>query len=199
MEAHQQALTVEAQCRNNSVPWTTNRQTHQNQAASASTTTESASLKPETAFVSSDPSRQKRTWGLHCFSCGEAGPRQAACPQRSKRGLLTEEVSDTEEPVYGDDEPDAEEELYPYTCNLLIVRLSCLTPHADDHFPQWNKIFQSCCTINGKVCSFVIDSGSSKNVIAADAVTNLDIKDEPHPPPYKLAWLQQTHDLYKHL
>lgn len=61
LEAHQQALTVEAQSRNNSVPWTTNRQTHQNQAASASPSTESASPKPETAFVSSDPSRQQRT------------------------------------------------------------------------------------------------------------------------------------------
>lgn len=136
LEAHQQALTVEAQSRNNSVPLTTNRQTHQNQAASASTSTESASLKPETAFVSSDPSRQQRTGGLRCFSCGEAGPRQAACPQRSKRGLLIEEVLDTEEPVYGDDELDDEEELYPYTCNLLIVRLSCLTPRVDDHFLQ---------------------------------------------------------------
>ncbi|XP_033147287.1 uncharacterized protein LOC117134008 [Brassica rapa] len=128
--------------------------------------------------------------------CMISGPRQVACPVRSKRGLLIEEVLDTEEPVYGDDELDDEEELYPYTCNLLIVRLSCLTPRADDHFLQRNKIFQSYCTINGKVCSFVIDSGSSKNVIAADAVTKLDIKDKPHLPPYKLAWLQQTHDLF---
>lgn len=62
-------------------------------------------------------------------------------------------------------------------------------------YPQRNKLFQSCCTINGKVCTFVIDSGSSENVIAADAVAKLALKDEPHPSPYKLAWLKKDHDL----
>lgn len=41
----------------------------------------------------------------------------------------------------------------------------------------------------------MIDSGSSENVIAATAVTKLALKDEPHPSPYKLAWLQQDHDI----
>ena len=45
------------------------------------------------------------------------------------------------------------------------------------------------------MCKLIIDSGSSENVTAADAVKKLALKDEQHPTPYKLAWLQQTHDL----
>lgn len=33
-------------------------------------------------------------------------------------------------------------------------------------------------------------------MIAADAVNKLQLQDEPHPSPYKLAWLHQDHDLY---
>lgn len=41
----------------------------------------------------------------------------------------------------------------------------------------------------------MIDSGSSENVIAEDVVAKLQSQEEPHPTPYKLAWLQQSHDL----
>ncbi|KAF7130472.1 hypothetical protein RHSIM_Rhsim10G0125400 [Rhododendron simsii] len=53
------------------------------------------------------------------------------------------------------------------------------------------NVFQSPCTIGGKVCRFVIDSGSCKNVVAEEAVQKLGLKTEPHPNPYKLSWLKK--------
>ena len=76
-----------------------------------------------------------------------------------------------------------------------MLRRSCLAPRVNGDFPQRNNLFRSRCTIEGKVCKLIIDSGSSENVIAADAVKKLSLKDELHPTPYKLAWLEHTHDL----
>lgn len=132
---------------------------------------------------------------FRCFTCGEAGHRQSACPSRTRRGLLIDEVQDDQDPSFEDEQAEEEEEILPDSGQLLIVRHSCFAPKTETQFPQRNKLFQSRCTINGKVCSFVIDSGSSENVIAADAVAKLQLKEEPHPTPYRLAWLQQNHDL----
>ena len=76
-----------------------------------------------------------------------------------------------------------------------MLRRSCLAPQSHEEFPQRNNLFHSRSTIKGKVCNLIIDSGSSENVIAADAINKLSLSDEHHPAPYKLAWLQQTTDL----
>ncbi|XP_013614596.1 PREDICTED: uncharacterized protein LOC106320785 [Brassica oleracea var. oleracea] len=125
----------------------------------------------------------------------EAGHQQSACPNRARRGLLIDEANEEQNPIYDEEPPEEQEELHPDSGHLLMVRRSCFTPKAEEQCPQRNKLFQSRCTINGRVCPFVIDSGSCENVIAADAVTKLKIQDEPHPYPYKLSWLQQNHDL----
>lgn len=41
------------------------------------------------------------------------------------------------------------------------------------------------------MCSFVIDSGSSRNVISEYAVDKLGIARETHPSPYNLGWLHE--------
>lgn len=106
-----------------------------------------------------------------------------------------DETTQDQEPIFDEDPEEDEEELYPDTGRMLVVRRSCLAPKAATQFPQRNKLFQSRCTIDGRVCSFVIDSGSCENVIVAEVFAKLDLKDEPHPTSYKLAWLQQIHDL----
>ena len=195
-EAHQQALTVEAQNKATSTPWNSTRQQHTSQVTTPTATTPAPLVAtPSTAIVPVDASRPARTGTLRFFACGEAGHRQAACPHRNQRGLLLDSSGrDVEiefnEPIY--DEP---EELELDTGVCLMLRRSCLAPRRSNDFPQRNNLFHSRCTIKGKVCKLIIDSGSSENVIAADAVTKLALKDEQHPAPYKLAWLQQTHDL----
>ncbi|GJZ58695.1 putative nucleotidyltransferase, ribonuclease H [Tanacetum coccineum] len=49
----------------------------------------------------------------------------------------------------------------------------------------------STCTILGKLCTFVCDSGSCDNLIAAKAVQKLGLKTKNHPKPYKLQWLKK--------
>ena len=93
-----------------------------------------------------------------------------------------EEEPDDQDPIYGEEPAGDEKELYPDMGHLLVVRCSCLTPNAATQFPQRNKLFQSRYTINRKFGSFVIDSGSCENIIAADAVSKFQLKDEPHRP-----------------
>ncbi|GJV67926.1 putative nucleotidyltransferase, ribonuclease H, partial [Tanacetum coccineum] len=96
-----------------------------------------------------------------------------------------------EAPVY-DEEPECEEEYVSGDVGVnLVVRRSCLTPKADGDDWLKHNIFQSTCTISGKVCTFVCDSGSCDNLIAAEAVQKLGLKTENHPKPYKLQWLKK--------
>ncbi|WZZ34677.1 hypothetical protein YC2023_018078 [Brassica napus] len=53
------------------------------------------------------------------------------------------------------------------------------------------NIFRSTCMIKGQICTYAIDSGSCRNVIAEDAVEKLGLVREPHPAPYTLGWLDE--------
>ena len=56
-----------------------------------------------------------------------------------------------------------------------MVRRVCLAPQHTDENPQRHYLFHSKCTIAGKVCKFIIDSGSSENVVAEDVVNKLKL------------------------
>lgn len=45
------------------------------------------------------------------------------------------------------------------------------------------------------MCRFVIDSGSCENVLSKETVKKLRLKTEPHPSPYKLAWLKKGNEV----
>ncbi|KAJ9546716.1 hypothetical protein OSB04_019259 [Centaurea solstitialis] len=138
--------------------------------------------------------------GLKCFSCGESGHRQSECKRAGKRVMFGEvedwQDDDGEEeyhegPLY-DIEPQYEEELVDGDVGVsLVVRRSCLTPKVTDDDWLKHNIFQSTCTVSGKVCNFVIDSGSCDNLISEDAVRKLALKTESHPKPYKLQWFKK--------
>lgn len=143
--------------------------------------------------------RSTRPNALRCYSCGEPGHLQTACPKGGRRGLLAKETKwddDNEE----DDGNRLEELTDDRTAGdqgtLLMLRRICLAPMKHDDQP-WlrTNIFASTCTINGKVCSFVIDSGSCRNVISASAADKLGLRKSDHPAPYRLVWLQQGMDV----
>ncbi|KAH9725143.1 Endonuclease [Citrus sinensis] len=75
---------------------------------------------------------------------------------------------------------------------MLIVNHAFFTPKGQDK-DKWlrQNIFQTTCTIGGKVCRMVIDSGSCENVISKEVITKLNLKTEPHQTPYKLTWLKK--------
>lgn len=99
------------------------------------------------------------------------------------------------EVVYDDDEAENSEDLIADTDPLLMLRRSCLAPRCENNLTQRNNLFHSRCTIGGKVCKLIIDSGSCENVVAEEAVKKLGLTDETHHVPYKLTWLQQESEI----
>ncbi|XP_076898116.1 uncharacterized protein LOC143551604 [Bidens hawaiensis] len=134
--------------------------------------------------------------GVKCFKCGETGHRQVDCKQAGKRHLLVESEDEQYEeyeraPGY-DEEPEYEEEFVTGDVGVnLVIRRSFYTPKADGDGWLKHNIFHSTCTILGKVCTFVIDSGSCDNMISEEAVQKVALKTESHHKPYKLQWLKK--------
>ncbi|XP_050218370.1 uncharacterized protein LOC126669084 [Mercurialis annua] len=136
---------------------------------------------------------------IRCFGCGEMGRRQADCRKTAAKKTFfadtddfdNEEFDMIDDPVYDSGEGLEEEVVSGDTGVALVVRRACLTPKAADENWLRSNIFQSTCTILGKVCRFVIDAGSCENIISAEAVQKLGIQIEKHPKPYKLAWLKK--------
>lgn len=56
----------------------------------------------------------------------------------------------------------------------------------------WQKpsLLSSTCTVKGKVCRFVVDSGCSANVVSEEAVCKLSLTSETYPHQYHLLWIQ---------
>ncbi|CAA7021374.1 unnamed protein product [Microthlaspi erraticum] len=164
------------------------QQTKQPQQLRSGNTTEEQSLR-----------RSARPNMLRCFSCGEAGHIQTACPNKSRRGLLADGPHWESNAVFDDDdlEEDGElpvEQLEGDRGKILVVRRVCFAPATAEEPWLRTNLFQSMCTIKGKICRFVIDSGSSNNVISEDAVRKLGLKREAHPRPYKLQWITEEVD-----
>ncbi|KAG7557216.1 hypothetical protein ISN44_As11g032030 [Arabidopsis suecica] len=90
---------------------------------------------------------------------------------------------------------DAENLTYGDHGIFLVSRRSCIEPPSQtDNWLRYN-IFKSTCTIHGRICTFIIDSGSSRNVISENTVRKLELPVEAHPCPYSLTWLHDGVDL----
>nr|GEU68731.1 putative reverse transcriptase domain-containing protein [Tanacetum cinerariifolium] len=142
--------------------------------------------------------------GLKCFNYGEPGHRKSECKKAGKRHLFADPEDDDDDvaycdyevaPVY-DEEPEYEEEYVSEDVGVnLVVRRSCLTSKADGDDWLKHNIFQSTCTILGKVCTFVCDSDTCDNLIAEEAVQKLGLKIENRPKPYKLQWFKKGREV----
>ena len=117
--------------------------------------------------------------GARCFGYGETGHRQADYKKQCKKALFVNPDDYEEEDAYAGEEPvfdgtneGDEKVLEGDTGTALVVRWMCLTPHANRDEWLRNNIFQSTCTIQEKVCYFVIDSGSYENIVSTEAVQN---------------------------
>ena len=133
---------------------------------------------------------------MRCYTCGENGHRQTACPNQTRRGLLAQEMDFEDEPRFDDYGSESNEPVVDYiegdtghVANILVLRRSCFTPRAPAESWLRTSLFRTTCTINGKICKLIIDSGSCTNVVSDDAIRRLGIKTTAHPSPYPLAWL----------
>lgn len=199
-EAHRRAASFEQRQHSTSWSASNNRaKTQEIQSSPAESTpkTNSDAIPPVQPAEETQLRRSARN-AFRCYGCGEAGHRQTACPNQTRRGLLVDDIKD--EPVYDSDEEEKDEEknLVHHTHGdhgpLLLVSRTCLIPEARNDDWLRTNIFQSTCTIKGRlctaVCCFIIDSGSSRNVIAEAAVRKLGLPIEPHPVPYNLGLAQ---------
>lgn len=112
--------------------------------------------------------------------------------------MVLDTTHEDTEPIYdsygeeGDKVDDNVVQTVGDTGHLLVLQRSCTVPRRQD--TQWlrTNIFKSTCTIRGRVCTFIIDSGSSKNIIADDAINKLGLVREQHPAPYTLGWISEN-------
>ncbi|KAK0601230.1 hypothetical protein LWI29_022353 [Acer saccharum] len=168
-----------------------------NRSGVTPTTGSSNAMKPDVAPLAAGSSSRAR-----CFSCGESGHRFADCKRGPKKGLFvdSDDVQDEVVDAYTnptfDDATATEEEQVEGDCGpLLVVRRSCLAPRSVDDDWLRTNVFQSTCTIGGKICRFIVDSGSCENVISEETVRKLQLATEAHPRPYKLTWLDKRNDV----
>ncbi|KAI4365338.1 hypothetical protein MLD38_021331 [Melastoma candidum] len=117
------------------------------------------------------------------------------CPTR--RNVIIRELSDEEEEFEENADPvwDAEEtEEYPDEGKLLVVRKALsVTPAKEES--QRESIFHTRCTVAGKVCLVIVDSGSCTNAVSRTMVEKLKLPIEAHPHPYRLQWLNKESDV----
>lgn len=121
----------------------------------------------------------------------EPGHRQTSCPNQNLRGLVLDATQKEPLPV-----SDNVVQTSRDTGHLLVLQRSCTIPRRQD--TQWlrTNIFTSTCTIRGRVCTFIIDSASSKNVIADDTVNKLGLVREQHLVPYTLGWITENSGMH---
>jgi len=103
---------------------------------------------------------------------------------------LEEEEEEEEKEVYlGDHIEEVEEG--PDEDEMLVIRRA-LSGFADqEDTDQREAIFNTRCTIGGKVCSLIIDGGSCANVVSKTVVEKLKLEVILHPKPYTIQWLNQ--------
>ncbi|EOA32275.1 hypothetical protein CARUB_v10015536mg [Capsella rubella] len=194
-EAHRRAASFEQQHRSASwnTPASRPRPIEQHNSTSASQPRDSkdqTKQEPKFGFREDENGMKRSTRNaLKFFSCGEPGHRQNAYT-----GDPQDDVYDSTKELDDDHHKD-NHAIFGDKGVSLVSRQTCIAPPLPhDNWLRY-KIFKSTCTIHDRVCTFIIDSGSSRNVISEMAVHKLELTAEPHPRPYSLTWLHEDVDL----
>ncbi|XP_056843066.1 uncharacterized protein LOC130495657 [Raphanus sativus] len=195
-EAHRRAASFEQQSRSANWSASSTRPRSQDQTASTTPSPSAKDVADATTSATKPAAqdeqqlrRSTRPNTVRCYSCGEPGHRINACPHASRRGLV---LDDSIDEVYDSQEEEDQEDASNVhhtsgdSGRLLILHRSCLAPQKKDDKWLRTNIFRSTCTINDRICNFIIDSGCCRNVISAEAVRKLGIPTESHPAPYSL-------------
>jgi len=88
----------------------------------------------------------------------------------------------------------------PNEGEMLVIRCALSGLASQNELEQRENIFHTRCTVNGKVCSLIIDRGSCANVASKTLVEKLKLSVSPCPSPYTIQWLNQGKGLqiYSH-
>ncbi|KAF7839637.1 putative mitochondrial protein [Senna tora] len=74
---------------------------------------------------------------------------------------------------------------------LNVMRCLLSNPIPQDSWKR-TSIFHTFVKCGNKVCKLVVDGGSSRNVVSTSGVARLGLKTEPHPEPFRVAWVDKT-------
>ncbi|PKU65568.1 hypothetical protein MA16_Dca024876 [Dendrobium catenatum] len=132
---------------------------------------------------------------LKCFRCFQPGHKSNECPQRQQLQLLENEEGEhsLEPDEQGDRDVDELEgdDGEPVIC--VIEKLLIAPKHQNTS--QRHAIFKTRCTIAGKVCDLLVDSGCTENMISRSVVQALQLKTTKNPQPYKISWVKKGIDI----
>ena len=134
-------------------------------------------------------SQPSRNYDIICFKCLGAGHIASQCP--NKRVMVLKDDGGIESEGESDDESmppleDASDIEYPVDGELFVARRAFSAQAKEDDEVQCDNIFHTCCHVNDKVCSMIIDGGSCTNVASTILVEKLNLTTLKHPKPYKL-------------
>jgi len=108
-------------------------------------------------------------------------------------GEFVEEEEEEKEVCLNDYVKEVEEG--PDEGELLVIRMALSGLASEDGLDQRETIFHTRCTVQGKLCSLIIDGGSCANVVSQSMVDKLKLVVTPHPKPYTIQWLNESRGL----
>ena len=130
-----------------------------------------------------------------CFRCQGLGHITSKCPNRRIISLAeweaNKEEEEEEDRVLCLQEEEQEEVVEEVDEGELLVLRRTLSNIKGAKEDQRENIFHTRCTIQGKVCSLIIDGGSCANVASSNMVEKLNLQATAHPHPYNIQWLNQ--------
>ncbi|KAI0529218.1 hypothetical protein KFK09_001765 [Dendrobium nobile] len=130
-----------------------------------------------------------------CFKCHGFGHIASSCPNRRVITMLQDDeqewAEDREEEQSGQEVANSPVPTLLTADEGPLLVIQRLLKNQKEELLQRHSLFRTRCTVQGKVCQVIVDSGSCENVVSSSMVDKLQLKTEKHPNPYKLAWIQK--------
>jgi len=136
---------------------------------------------------------------VRCFKCQGLVYIGSNCPNRKvitlsewsdvKKVFEEEEIEDESEQELEENQKEVVEEADEG--ELLVLR-RVLSNQKGVKDKQRENIFHTRCTIQGNVCSLIIDGGSYANVVSLSMIEKLGLQTMTYPHPYNIQWLNQS-------
>ena len=126
------------------------------------------------------------TKNIKCFKC--LGRGHIASERQTRRTMIMKADGEITNESEISEEEEVEEELKEEAMqgDMLMVRRLLGSQMQPLNDTRRENIFHTRCTINGKLCSLIVDGGSCTNVTSYRLVSKLNLDTKPHLRPYKL-------------